>query len=102
MTEGGTAQEIHLMDRATHDKTKVHVSPVARLLESLDGTYYTTGQVAKMIGCSQATVRTLIKNDRVKAPSKVAVRGQGYVYLFTPEDVEEVRDFLGLYEVGEK
>lgn len=70
------------------------ISPATRMIDALDGEYYTMRDVSLMMNCHIETLRRLCKTDKVNAPSKATKQGQLLIYLFTPEDVEEVRDYF--------
>lgn len=76
-------------------KRKRGVSPADRLISSLDGTYYKTSEAAELVEISEITLRRLIHKNRVKAPTHLVRQGKAYYYLFTPEDIEELRDYYG-------
>lgn len=75
-------------------KAQTRISPATRILNELDGEWYTMGQTAEKIGVHIETLRRLCRTDRVKAPSNAVQQGQLVIYLFTPEDVEEVRQYF--------
>lgn len=75
-------------------KVAKRTSPATRIIESLDGEYYTMRQTAEMIDVHIETLRRICRTSRVKAPSKATTQGQLVIYLFTPEDVEEVREYF--------
>lgn len=70
-------------------------SPVTMYVRSLDGDYRTTAEVAKELGVSTAMVRKLARNRDTKAPSFVAPFGRIRISLYTPEDIAELKEFLG-------
>jgi len=70
-------------------------SPADKLISSLDGTYYKLSEVAVLVGRSDITIRRLIRKKRIKAPSYQIRQGTSYYYLFTPEDVQELKDYYG-------
>jgi len=69
-------------------------SPFQLIMDSLDGEFYSMRQAARMTGVHIETLRRLCHTDRVKAPSKATKQGGLFVYLFTPEDIEEVREYF--------
>lgn len=69
-------------------------SPAQRIIESLDGDFKTMRQTAQEVGVHIETLRRLCRTDRVKAPSKATKSGKLVIYLFTPEDVQEVKDYF--------
>ena len=70
------------------------ISPAQRIIEALDGEYYTMRQTAEMCGVHIETLRRLCRTTRVKAPSNATKSGKMVIYLFTPEDVEEVKAYF--------
>lgn len=79
---------------ASDVKAETRVSPAQRIIESLDGDFKTMRQVAEEVGVHVETLRRLCRTPRVKAPSKATKSGKLVIYLFTPEDVEEVREYF--------
>jgi hypothetical protein len=79
---------------ASDVKAETRVSPANRILQELEGEYYSMRQTAEMVGVHIETLRRLCRTDRIKAPSKATRQGKLVIYLFTPEDVEEVRDYF--------
>jgi len=67
-------------------------TPVDRLMANLDGTYYRISEVAKMLDKSSHTVRRTIGKPGIHAPSYQVKQGGLEIYLYTPEDVEELRE----------
>lgn len=76
------------------DEEGVHVSPADRLISNLEGTFYKLTEAAKILGVSSATLRRMMKNDEIKAPSYKVRQGGMYMYLYTPEDIAELRQFV--------
>lgn len=66
-------------------------TPVDRIMASLDGTYYRLSEVAKMVNRSPNTVRRTIGKPGIHAPSYQVKQGGLEIYLYTPDDVEELR-----------
>lgn len=52
----------------------------------------TVSEVADILGVSQATLRRLTDSDAVKAPSQEYRVGKWWVYLYTEEDVQELKE----------
>lgn len=69
-------------------------TPVDRLMADLDGTYYRISEVAKMLDKSPHTVRRHIGKPGLKAPSYQIKQGGLEIYLYTPDDVEELRKYF--------
>ena len=70
------------------------ISPAKRIIDALPEEYMTMRQTAEEIGVHIETLRRLCRTDRVKAPTKATRQGLLVIYLFTPEDVEEVRNYF--------
>lgn len=68
-------------------------SPAARLVSALDGQYYLLSEVAEILGKSQMTIRRAMYNKRVKAPSLELNQGKMKIYLYTTDDIQELRDY---------
>lgn len=81
--------------RQQSDDSEVFVSPADRLISSLEGTYFKLTEVADLLGKSEITLRRLIKKNVVKAPSFQIRQGENLYYLYTPDDVEELRKYYG-------
>jgi len=75
-------------------KAETRQAPASRILEQLEGEYFSMRQTAEMVGVHIETLRRLCRTPRVKAPSKATRQGKMVIYLFTPEDVEEVRQYF--------
>lgn len=69
------------------------IPPSDRFISSLDGTYYKPSEVAVLVGKSEVTIRRLLKNPNIKAPSYEGHQGKNRYYLYTPEDVEEIKAY---------
>lgn len=67
-------------------------SPIDLAIARLDGTYYKMSEAAKLVGVSQITLRRLLDNESVKAPSEELVMGKVVTYLYTPEDIKELKE----------
>lgn len=75
-------------------KTESRTNPAQRIIAELDGEYFTMRQTSEKVGIHIETLRRLCRTDRVKAPTKATKRGKMVIYLFTPEDVEEVLNYF--------
>lgn len=75
-------------------QTETRTSPAQRIIDSLDGDYLTMRQTAELCGVHIETMRRLCRTPRVNAPSKATKSGKLVIYLFTPEDVEEVKAYF--------
>ena len=75
-------------------KAESRMSPAQRIIEALDGDFKTMREVAEEVGVHIETLRRLCRTPRVNAPSKATKQGKLVIYLFTPEDVEEVKAYF--------
>ena len=69
------------------------VAPVDRMMAELDGTYYRLSEVSDLVGVSVKTLRRLIRKGHTTAPSKILTHGGMQMYLYTPKDVEEIKEY---------
>lgn len=51
-------------------------------------------EVAKILDKSQITIRRAMYDKKVNAPSKQVKQGGMTVYLYSPEDIEELREYF--------
>lgn len=86
----------------TADSTETRISPVTmyvrKLSKQMGETFYTAKEVAEMVGVSVQAIRKYGKNEvcgKGVAPSRMAKQGKMTVYLYTEEDVEAIRHYLG-------
>jgi AraC-like DNA-binding protein len=71
------------------------VSPVDRKISELDGTYYKLSEVSDLLHVSRTTLRRLLDNDSLTAPSMEMSMGKmSPTYLYTPEDIAELKVYL--------
>lgn len=75
-------------------QAETRTSPAQRIIDALDGDYKTMRQTAELCGVHIETLRRLCRTPRVNAPSKATKSGKLVIYLFTPEDVEEVQTYF--------
>lgn len=68
------------------------VSPAARLVTNLDGKYYMLSEVAEILDKSTQTIRRSMK--KVNAPSRQVRQGGMVVYLYSEDDIQELRDYF--------
>jgi len=80
--------------KASEIKGESRVSPAQRIIDSLDGDYKTMRQTAEEVGVHIETLRRLCRSGRVSAPSNATKQGKLVIYLFTPEDREEVKAYF--------
>ena len=77
------------------------ISPAEKIMAELPGTYYRLAEVSKIIGVSPKTLRRLIHSGRTKAPSQQISVGGMKMYLYTPEDIQELKNYYGKVEARE-
>lgn len=75
--------------------TGPRLSPAEAYVRSLPGENYLLTEVAEEVGMNPHTIRRLIKADppRVKAPSYIGSLGKQEIYVFTAEDLAEVKAY---------
>jgi excisionase family DNA binding protein len=74
------------------------LSPAERHVRSLGGDFLMVSEVADVLNVSVSTVRKLITNEDLDAPSFFVKFGEKtQIYLYTQKDVEELRDYLDNY-----
>lgn len=94
------SKKVKVIDSKDVPGTNSRKSPATIILESLDGEFLTMRQMAERIGVHTETMRRLCKakdsegNFKVQAPSKAVQTGDMTIYLFTPEDVQEIEEYF--------
>jgi hypothetical protein len=74
----------------------VRIDPATRFVRSLPGDYFLLREAAEACGVSQYTLRAMISDDVPECtPSKYAMFGKIKIYLYTREDIENIRHHLG-------
>ena len=74
----------------------VRLDPATRFVRSLPGEYFLLREAAEASGVSQFTLRKMIADDIPECvPSKYAMFGKIKIYLYTREDIERIRGYLG-------
>jgi hypothetical protein len=68
-------------------------SPAETYVRSLNGEYYLLGEVADILGVAKNTLRRLVKSGNVNAPSFTANLGKMSFYVFSKEDLAEIRQY---------
>jgi len=87
-------------------KPQSRKAPATRIIEALDGDYMTTRQVADYFEVNIETIRRLSKaknadgSDRIRGPSKATKSGAMIIWLYTPSDVDEIRDYFEDRSIG--
>ncbi len=73
---------------------KTWVTPADRMISNLDGKYWRISEVAADLGVSQSTLRRLAAKGAVKAPSYIVRQGGMSMYLYTEDDLHELKDYF--------
>lgn len=74
----------------------VKIDPATRFVRSLPGDYFLLREAAEATGVSQFTLRKMIADDIPNCtPSKYAMFGKIKIYLYTRQDIENIRKYLG-------
>lgn len=68
-------------------------APAKAYIRSLGIDGLLASEVADEVGCSVQLIRKLQKDSAFKAPSLVTPYGKNKIYIYTPEDVEEIRQY---------
>lgn len=68
------------------------ITPADRIMAEVGGDYLRLSEVAEYLGVSTKTMRRWIGKKGVKAPSYVIEHGGMTMYVYTPEDVKELRE----------
>lgn len=69
------------------------VSPADRIMAELPGTYYRLTEVAELLRLSPKTLRRAIHKGVHTAPSHQVTIGGMQMYLYTPEDIDELKEY---------
>jgi DNA-binding transcriptional MerR regulator len=64
---------------------------MARLVESLGGTYFTISETSEITGIPVSTLRRWYRTGRTRAPSQEVHYGRLKINLYTAEDLEELK-----------
>lgn len=70
------------------------VGPAQAFLDSLGIGAKSLSQVARLLRVSPNTLRKLMAVEELNAPSFIADWGERTIYVYTPEDVQEIRSYL--------
>jgi hypothetical protein len=87
-------------------KPQSRKAPATRIIEALDGDFMTTRQVAEYFEVNIETIRRLSKavnpdgSAKINGPSKATKSGAMVIWLYTPEDVEEIRNYFEDRSIG--
>jgi hypothetical protein len=86
---------------AAEVKQRPRKAPATRMIEALPPGLLTARQVAEQFDVNIETIRRLARaknpdgNDRFTAPSKAAKSGELIIWVYTPEDVDELAEYFG-------
>lgn len=86
---------------ASEVKQRPRKAPATRMIEALPPGLLTARDVAELFGRNIETIRRLARkkdadgNDAFVAPSKAAKSGELIIWVYTPEDVEELAQYFG-------
>ena len=61
--------------------------------------FFTLSEAAEACGCDTSWLRRLESNDRIPKAARVK-RGKLNIRLWTPEQVEEIKEILATHKVG--
>jgi hypothetical protein len=75
-------------------KNTRQLSPAKSFVAALGVDGKTMNEVAKELGISRTYMLKLLEVESLKAPSLVAPFGSRKIYVYTPEDREELREYL--------
>ena len=74
----------------------IRIDPATHFVRSLPGGYFMLREAAEATGVSQFTLRKMIADDIPNCtPSKYAMFGKIKIYLYTRDDIENIRKYLG-------
>jgi len=82
-------------------KARNRKAPATRMIEQLPDGYMTARMVAGRFGVNIETIRRLARaknsdgKPRFTAPSKAAQSGELVIWVYTPEDVDELAEYFG-------
>lgn len=65
--------------------------PFGALIDSLEGNNYTISEASLMTGIPVSTLRSWYRNNKTTAPSNFVAIGESRVYLYSDEDIAELR-----------
>jgi hypothetical protein len=86
---------------ASEVKRRPRKAPATRMIESLPPGFLTARMVAERFDVNIETIRRLARardadgNEKFTAPSKAAKSGELIIWVYTPEDVEELATYFG-------
>lgn len=81
------------------------MDPPTRFVRSLDGEYFMLREAAEIVGISSQALRKTVHDTTINVPSFWVKFGKLKIYLYTREDIEEIRAWLKrreeIYRTGE-
>jgi hypothetical protein len=86
---------------AAEVKQRPRKSPATRMIEALPDGLLTARDVADLFECNIETIRRLARkkdangNPWFTAPSKAAKSGELIIWVYTPEDIDELAEYFG-------
>lgn len=86
---------------ASEIKTQPRKAPATRMIEQLPANMLVARQVAERFDVNIETIRRLARakdangKPRFKAPSMAAKSGELVIWVYTPEDVDELAEYFG-------
>jgi hypothetical protein len=86
---------------AAEVKQRPRKAPATRMIEALPPGLLTARDVAAKFDVNIETIRRLARaknadgSDRFTAPSKAAKSGELIIWVYTPEDVDELAEYFG-------
>jgi hypothetical protein len=86
---------------ASEVKRQTRTSPATRMIEKIPDGLYTARDMAERFDVNIETIRRLARakddkgKDKFKAPSKAAKNGELIIWVYTPEDVDELAEYFG-------
>lgn len=83
-------------------ESKTRVSPVKKYVRSLGRNFKVVSEVAEELGVSSSFIRLISDEKRVDVPTYKAQYGKHEIRVYTPDDVEKIRQYLeGRYGLKE-
>jgi len=86
---------------ASEVKRTTRKAPATRMIESLPPGHMTARQVAEKFDVNIETIRRLSRaktpdgKDKFHAPSKAVQAGELVIWVYTPDDVDELAEYFG-------
>jgi hypothetical protein len=87
-------EDTGIKTNVTRIKYEGRVAPSKAFVRSLGMDALVASEVAEELNVSPIHIRRLIDHPDLDAPSYVVPYGKNHIYLYTPEDVEELRKFI--------